>query len=430
MKKTKLYTILGLLSTAALLGACNDDTPTPTEEGTTKYVLMTVSDRTQQNGAGYISAFDGLPTGTISNVIGGKSLTAARGAAGWRVYGNWIFKMSRSSDATQGIEKIVVAEDGTVTSGQFITSKNPTEAATRFGTGNFVIHNETSGFYWDAAEPLKIQQFNPTTMVNSGSLDFAAVVNERGTDEADIKFRAIGQKFLAIKNGKLFANITYGKLTTTQAGFFDDFYPDIYIAVIDVATGNYEKTITINNAGSIAYINDNHMYDFDTNGDLYIVTQGKHAQGLGGTSKIVRIKANETDIDNSWTLNFSDFRSTDDGKFVGVFAKDGKLIVTLNTTALTGGPTGNINSADIWKFYSVNTATKAFAEITGIPTGTNPGAALAVTEVDGKVLLRGSTQNSTANGYYEYNATANSATKLFEVNEGGAVSGFVKIALK
>src|SRR5690606_28254675 len=108
----------------------------------------------------------------------------------------------------------------------------------------------------------------------------------------------------------------------SQVGFFDDFYSDVYIAVIDIATGNYEKTITIEDAGSIAYINENHMYDFDSNGDLYIVTQGTHPQGLGSNSKIVRIKAEATDIDNTWSLKFSDFRAEDNGKFVGVFAKD------------------------------------------------------------------------------------------------------------
>ncbi len=432
MKNTKFYTILGIISFSALFAGCSsDDNPTPpTEENSSKYVLMTVSDRTQQYGGGYVSTFDAFPSGSISNVVGGKSLVANRGAAGWRVYGNWIFKMFRSADATQGIEKLSVAADGTVTSGQFITSKNPTEAAKRYGTGNFVIHNETTGFYWDAAEPLKIQKFNPTTMSNTGSLDFATQVNLRGANESGIVFRAIGQKFLAIKNGKLFANIGYGKVATTQAGFFDDFYPNIYIAVIDVATGDYEKTISIEGTGSIAYINENQMYDFDSNGDLYIVTQGVSPQGLGGKSKIVRIKANETVIDTSWELKFSDFRAEDNGKFVNVFAHNGKLILTLNTASLLGGPNGNINSADIWKFYSVDVASKTFAEITGIPTGNNPGAAYAVTEVDGKILLRASTQNSSTNGYYEYNQSNNSATKLFDVSAGGAVSGFAKISLK
>src|SRR5690606_535561 len=138
----------------------------------------------------------------------------------------------------------------------------------------------------------------PATMARTGEIDLADAVNERGTDEEEILYRSIGQKFLAIKNGKLYANITYAKTDGTQKGFWDDFYPDVYIAVIDIATNEYEKTIKIEDTGSIAYINDNSMYDFDTNGDLYIVTQGRSA--IGGKSKIVRIKANETDIDDSW----------------------------------------------------------------------------------------------------------------------------------
>ncbi|MFZ4863946.1 hypothetical protein ACL9RF_17370 [Sphingobacterium sp. Mn56C] len=434
MKKTSFNFVLSIVCSSILWGACTSDkTPEPDiEQGQSKYVLMTVTDRTQQNGGGYISAYNEFPSGSFSNVVGGKSLQGVRGMAGWRPYGNWIFKMFRSADASQGIEKIEVDRDGKVTSGQFISSKNPTEAAKYLGTGNFVIQHETAGFYWDAAEPLKIQKFNPLEMKNTGTLDLTAAVNQNIKDtDTGIKFKAIGQKFLAIKGGKLYANITYGTLSSTQAGFFDDYFPDVYIAVIDLATGQYEKTIKIADAGSIAYINDNAMYDFDTNGDLYIVTQGKHLQGLGGKSKIVRIQANQTDIDKDWVLKFSDFRAEDNGKFVGVFVKNGQMIVTLNTESLSGGQGGNINSKDIWKYYSIDVNKKPFVfnAIQGIPTGINPGAAVAVVEVDGKILLRGATATGT-NAYFEFNAATNTATKSFEVNQGGTVTGFVKIKVK
>ena len=126
-------------------------------------------------------------------------------------------------------------------------------------------------------------------------------------------------------------------------------------------------------------------------------------------------------------MNFSDFRSADDGKFVNVFAKQGRLIVTLNTEPLTGGPTGNINAEDIWKFYSVdvNNPTQ-YNEIKGIPVGTNPGAAMLASEVDGKVYLRGSSHAS-GNGYYTYDFDTNSAELAFTVDVGGAVSGFYKV---
>src|SRR5690606_25603183 len=163
----------------------------------------------------------------------------------------------------------------------------------------------------------------------------------------------------------------YAKTNGTQKGFFDDYFPDVYIAVIDIASGQYEKTIKIEDTGSIAYINDNHMYDFDTNGDLYIVTQGRSA--IGGKSKIVRIKASETDIDASWSLNMDEIQSG--GKFVSVFAKNGKIITLIPNQALTGGPNGNINFEDVWDFYEVDVATKARTKITGVPSVTNPGAA-------------------------------------------------------
>ncbi len=428
MKKLNDYALLALLTGGIFAGSCTSDDPTPNQPTTDKYVLITLSDRVSGNKAGFISAFDEMPSGTISN--SGAGSLEGQGMGGWRTHGDNIYKMFRSADYATGIEKVNVAADGTVTAGQFIASKNPAEAEKYFGTGNFVIKDDDLGYYWDAAEPTKIQKFNPSTMANTGSIDFTDVVNEQGEDEAGINFRAIGQKFLAIKGDKLFANITYAKNTTTQGqiGFFDDFYPDVYIAVIDLGAETHEKTISIKNTGSIAYINENHMYDFDNNGDLYIVCQGKSA--IGGQSKIARIKANETDIDPSWELDFAnDFTNDYNGKFVGVFAKDGKLILTVNTEPLTGGQGGNINSANIWKFYSVDVASKAFTEITGVPVGTNPGAAMAAVEVDGKILLRGSTVDG-ENGYYEYDPASHSAKQVFTVNVGGAVSGFHKIAVQ
>lgn len=427
MKKYINFSLLGLLAGSLTLSSCGDDGPNPQQEAGDKYVVLTMSDRDARTKPGYITAFDEFPTETISNV--GANSLEGEGMGGWRVYDNMIFKMFTTASNSQGIEKLKIAEDGTVTVDRIISAKNSTEASKYNGTGNLVIDNATSGYYWDASEPYKIQQFNPTTMQNTGSWDFEEKVKERETP--DVAFAAIGQKFLAIKGGKLFANLTYAKVKPqeSQIGFFDDLYTDIFIAVIDLATGTWESVTRIEDTGSIAYINENYMYDFDTNGDLYIVTQGTHINGLGGKSKIARIKASETEVDKDWELKFSDFRAADNGKFVGVFAKNGRLIFTLNTEGLTPGGSGNINNADIWEFYSLDvTAPTVYNKIEGIPVGTNPGAAMAVSEVDGKLYLRGSQVNG-KNGYYEYDPATNSATLAFEVNVGGAVSGFTKISI-
>lgn len=419
MKRNSSIFILCVAVLLAVTG-CQKDKEGPDAPGTdVKYVLMTLSDRITGSKAGFVSAFDEMPTGNIDNI--GPNSLQGQGMGGFRTYKNQIFKIFSTEDYAKSIERLSVAANSKVTVDKILLP-----GQSKFGSGNFVIADDETGFYWDADEPLNIQKFNPVTLSKTGTIDLKEVVNERGKDESNILFRSIGQKFLAVKDGKLFANITYADSQGGQQGFFDDFYEDVYIAVIDIATSEYEKTIKVEDTGSITYINENHMYDFDSNGDLYIVFQGKSA--IGGKSKIARIKAGSTDIDDSWELKFSDFRAGDDGKFVGVFAKEGKLIMVLNTEPLKGGPDGNINTDDIWKFYVVDVASKAFTPIDGMPVGTNPGAAQAATEIDGEIYLRGSTSEG-INGYFLYDGAANSAAQVFNVDVGGAVSGLYKVEI-
>jgi len=410
--------IFALTAVALLMASCSkNDNPAPVpEEGTDKYVLITMSDNILLK-PGFATAFNTLPSGQVSNNTQGS--LQGLGFGGWRPHGNSIYKMFSTDANSLGIEKLQVDIAGKVSSANFIAGDNKTN-----GTGNFVIVDDTKGYYWDGAQPLKIQTFNPSTMSRTGEFDLSSAVNERGASEAKILYRSIGQKFLAVKGGKLYANITYANTNGNQKGYWDDFYKDVYIAVIDIATNTYEKTIKIEDTGSIAYINDNKMYDFDSNGDLYIVTQGRSV--IGGQSKIVRIKANETDIDKTWSLEMDNIQTG--GKFVSVFAKNGKIITVIPNTALTVGVNGNINFEDIWEFYSIDINSKQRTKISGIPPVTNPGAAYAAIEIDGKILLRINSKAGNLNGYYELQGTQ--ATSLFNVTSGGSVSGLYKIKVK
>lgn len=410
----------GILAIAAtmLFTGCNkddnngDNNPDPQKD---RYVLITMSENTLTK-PGFATVFDALPSGDVSN--NGTNSTQGLGFGGWRPYKNWLLKMFSTEANALGIERLKVNTDGSLSPDAFIAADNNTN-----GSGNFVIESETSGYYWDGSSPLKIQTFNPSTMSRTGEIDLTAAVDERGQDEAGILYRSAGQKFLAVKGGKLYANLTYAKTNGTQKGFWDDFFPDVYIAVVDIATKKHEKTIKIEDTGSIAYVNDNNMYDFDTNGDLYIVTQGRSA--TGGKSKITRIKAAETDVDASWSLNMDEI--TPGGKFVSVFAKDGKIITVIPNTALTGGPNGNINFENVWDFYSIDVQSRERTKITGIPSVTNPGAAFCAIEIDNKILLRVNTKDGSLNGYYELKGTA--ASPLFNVTAGGSVSGLHKVTL-
>ncbi len=409
--------IAAAASTMMFTASCNNDDNDgdQTDGSTYKYVLMTMSSYVANNKPGYVSAYSELPSGDISNV--GSNSLQGLGFGGWRTFKDNLFKMFNTTDYSLGIEKMIVDVDGKVTAPYFI------KGGTTFGTGNMAFESDDKGFYWDGAEPLKIQVFNPTTMQRTTSYDFTSVVNQMGENEAGIKFRAIGQKFLAVKEGKLYANITYAKTDGAQKGFWDDFYPDVYLAVINTTTGAYEKTIKIANTGSIAYINENNMYDFDSNGDLYIVTQGNSV--TGGNSKISRIKSGASDIDASWSLNMDDIMTG--GKFVGVHAHNGKLVTLIPNTVLTGGANGNINSENIWEFYVIDVATKARTKIGGVPAIINPGASYCAVEIDGKTLLRVANKDGVINGYFEYNWSTNTAKQLFQVTAGGQVQAIAKI---
>jgi len=416
----KLYFKGLIVAIAAITGlsSCSKSKGPGVVEPTTtsKYVMITMSDNNLTK-PGYATSFDAIPTGNVSNI--NSSSLQGMGMGGWRPFGNSLLKMFGSTANELGIERLTVNASNKVVSDKFLKALDNTTN----GSGNFVVANATTGFYWDGSAPLKIQKFDPTALSRTGEIDLATAVNARGANEAGILYRSIGQKFLAVKGGKLYANITYAKTNGTQKGFWDDFYADVYIAVIDIATGTYEKTITIEDTGSIAYVNDNNMYSFDTNGDLYIVTQGRSA--LGGRSKIVRIKASETDIDKTWDLKMDDIMTG--GKFVNIFATNGKIITVIPSTALTGGQAGNINFSEIWEYYTIDVATKTRTKINGVPKVTNPGAAFGTIKVDDKLLLRVNAPSANLNGYYQLNNDLTSASSLFNVTEGGSISGFYKI---
>ncbi|NQD69798.1 hypothetical protein HP439_03560 [Sphingobacterium shayense] len=416
MNVNKLTATL-LLATGIFTSCVENNNPVnpinPDPEVSDKYILITTTE-TSADKPGYATAFSEFPSGEIVNNATGS--LQGLGFGGWRPHDNRLFKMFNTTAAELGIEELVVDAEGKISPAGFIKTEQTTS-----GSGNFVIASETQGFYFDGANPLDIQTFDPATMARTGEIKLEDAINERGVDDQAILYKSIGQKFLAVKNGKLYANITYAKTDGAQKGIWDDYFQDVYIAVIDIETLQYEKTIKIEDTGSIAHINDNNMYDTDDNGDLYIVTQGKTS--TGGKSKIVRIKADENDIDPEWSLNMDDIFSG--GKFVSVFAKGGKIITVVPNAILTEGPNGNLDSEDVWDFYQFDIASKEKTQITGVPSIKNPGAAFSVIEIDDKILLRVNTKDGLTNGYYGLDGIA--ATPLFNVTAGGTVSGFYKV---
>lgn len=422
MKKINIVVLMAFITALFAVSCSSDDDHGPIgpdkPDPTHKYVLMTLSERVVGSKAGFVSAYDEMPSGTVDNI--GENSLQGQNMGGFIPYKNHLYKKYTTDDNSNGIEKIQIAADGKVTvAGVLLTGQG------KPGSGNFAIVDDHLGFYWDLDEPLTLQKFDPESLSRTGSIDLSEVVNERGADEEAITFRSIGRKFLMVKEGKLYADLNYATTEGGQQGFWDDFYDDVYIAVIDIASETHEKTIKVENTGSIAYVNENRMFSFDSNGDFYFITQGRSA--VGGKSKISRIKAHSTDIDATWELKYSDLNSSDEGKFTGVFVKDGVMIVGANTEPLTGGPNGNINTEDIWRLFRVNVDSKEFTAVEGLPAGRNQGAAELAVEIDGNIYLRVGTNSGDVNGYFLYDEANNSTTQVFTVDVGGLVSGFYKV---
>ncbi len=411
--KTKFIFQAIAVSISALSACSDNDTPEIDGNNESVYILQTMSEVTQQK-PGFMSSYTEFPTGTISN---SSQPTALQGQAneGFRNYSGQIFKMF-SSSFQRGIYQVNVSAQGAISYGASIVTGNSIN-----GSGNFVIENDTKGYFWDANEPWAIQTFNPSVVQKTGKIDedFQSKLQKQ---DSRITFQGIGQHFLAIKGGKLYADVVYSSGTGLQSGMFNDVFSEVTIAVIDLATQKYEKTIIIPNTRSIGFINDNEMYSFDTNGDLYILCQGGPGP-LGGSSKIARIKAAETDIDSTWELNYKDIYSEDKGKFTSVFARNGQLVVTANDVPLSTTP-NNINTGEIWKFYIVDIASGNHTAVEGVELSTNSGGAYAAFELDGKTILRiNAPSKAGVSGFYELNATT--AKQLFHVSDGH-VTGFTK----
>lgn len=409
--------ILSLFVASAALTACNPtkENVEPDGDSTHKYVIMT-GDHTTNIPPGAITLLDEFPTGTIEATQAGRSLNG-RGMGGFRVhFDNWIFKMFKSDDGSRTIERLNVSSTG-ITADKYIAVGQTIPA----GSGNFVLLNETRGFYFDSDDPFKLQLFNPTSMERTGATpSYEAEITK---SDAGITNTSIGRHFLAIKDGKLYANVNYSKGTANNTiGVFQDFFNTLYIAIIDLETLVLEDIISYDGTANVAYFVDNKMYDFDDNGDLYLLTQGQSAGGVD--SKILRIKAGQHDFDRSWEVDM-DAINGNIGKFTTLFVKGGKIITAIPNEVLVGGPTGNINTGEIWKFHVINVnQPNTLQPIASLPFSRNTGAAYGTVEVDGKVLIR--INNSTFNGYYEMSSDWSSASPSFQVN-GNAVTGFAKV---
>ncbi|MDR0193705.1 MAG: hypothetical protein LBI73_01165 [Myroides sp.] len=396
-------------------------TPIDPEVKQSQYFLMTLSEGKGPIKNGFLKAYNTLPKGAIDNATG--NTTATGGMGGYRQYGNRVYRMFDDNNS-RAIGQFVFDEKG------FYTTKSIAVEPKIAGSGNFTLTNDyTTGYYFEGAQPTQIQIFDPVGMAKKGMLgDYTDQINalEKKLNLQGVNFKAIGQHFLAINGNKLYADITFGKNQGAQGGMFDGVSKDVHIAVIDLTNGKWIGDTSVKNTGNIAFVDENPLYYFDENKDLYFVCQGIKTGGLGDQSKIARIRNNSNEVDQTWELDFNTmFSNVSSGKFSTIYVEKGKIVTLVNDVPLTNPQT--INLTPIWKYVIIDIKTKTVTpiEIEGVTLVETPAAALGVSKIDNKKFIR--VVNDTKLGYYELSNDLLKATPSIEIQKGGKPQGLFKV---
>ncbi|MGL5275094.1 hypothetical protein [Myroides sp.] len=380
----------------------------PEVEKTESYAVLTATLGVQPF-VGYLTNFAKMPEGNIDNVQKGSLQVKGNGM---KAYGEWIFQrmqLGRVSSPDDGILRYSINPDGSLVETGRITGMS----------SNFYVHDKTTGYYADAGRGLlKMQIFNPSTMQRTGEIDLSVVEDKKA------EYQAVGSRFIASKDGKLYVDIITGTKDGQGSQMKDPAPGYIKLAVIDIATNKYEKTIQDNRISYVGYGgNANQMWTMGDDGALYMCSHGFGVDGATNGSAIVRIKKGATEIDQDWIIKINDYvKNTTVGS---VAVKGGKLYTAWSDKAFSYTeilPNANFT---YYAFDKENIAAGPKA-VEGLPKSTYAFQdAQAISTIDGKVYFR-VVDNKTYNGYYVLGAD-NIAKPAFNVGKGGSVWGLVKL---
>lgn len=393
--------------------SCSDDDKT--EEPIVKelnYYALQTGDMTISPYAGYVSTYAQMPAESLDNI---KTGSLSMRTNGMRYFGAWLFKKSSlgKEGGQDDIIRYVMDDSGNLKESGRITSGN---------NSNYTICDDTLGFYIDSNRSLlKIQKFNPSTMLRTGETDLSFLRNE------DYPYQDIGSNLLVVKNGKLYVDVFCN--TVNEKGNFMKNKPlgFVELAVVDVATGKYEKTIRNDKINYIGYPgNENQMWSIGDDGALYMCSHGFGATGASNESAIVRIKKEATDFDKDWIIYADDYV---EGTTMGaVCVKGGKLYTQMGSQPLSYK---GILTDVVYDYYMFETENLSAGrkKVEGMPQSTYVfHCAQAITTIDDNVYFR-VVDNKHENGYYVL-GDSNTATRAFNVASGGTVWGLAKLSKK
>lgn len=362
---------------------------------------------------GSIFMLNGKPSGELDlSVKMGRQL---KYAGGGRTFNHAVYKIGDDA-SNSGIHRLLPSTTGKIESVGFL--------ATPGSSGmNFHISDAAHGYYSDSNKgTLKIQTFNPTTMMRTGEIDLSSL--SRKGDK--IKHEAAGQLIIAEKGGKLFVDLRYSE-TVPSSSWVQLKSPEdeVLMAVIDIRSGKYESTTSYPNAGNLGLYNDHPLWSVDAvTGNLYIVAISD-MKTQNPASKILRIKRGETSFDSSFELSVSQYQPKSD--FNRLFAYNGKIYTTIASRPASyyNKNHGQSYRADIWRWAEIDVNTK-LANYLDIPVDSfysyqQPFFA------DGHIYFISNNQASGFSGVSELNLATGATKETFRLKNSGVLMGFNKL---
>lgn len=386
------------------LAACSKDDAALSGSKDETFVILSAA---QKWDAGYVTSFDQFPTGVVQDVKS-QSLQVAT-SFGFRSYKNWIFSRANAAGDV-GLQKYTVNADGTIASDGFILNAS-----------QFLVYDNNNGFYLDEKRgTMKVQTFDPSTMQRTGEIDLSAL-----RDATISEYQVVGKHTMAAKEGKLYLGISYG--TIAAAGYGDDVVDYIQFAVVDIASKKLDKTIKYQgDVNSIGWgSSGNKMWTLGDDGALYFYSTGL-SNGFK-KSRVLRIKAGETDFDKTWNLDAEDYGDHKKTSIATGLVKNGKFYFELASEDLQANFSNLQNF--IFDYYVLDISSGNAKKITGMPKHHYAYAnEQAITEIDGSVYFWVRNIDEGVDAYYKLNADGTSATQAFNVDHDGFMWGFVKLS--
>ncbi len=265
-----------------------------------------------------------------------------------------------------------------------------------------IVDEHLGYFYDEGKEAYKIQSFDPARMILTGSIDLKPIIEEfrpnvQWTDETGNNLVRVGSLVLDHKQGKLFVSVTF----LEEAGFnlIADDETHFYLAVIDIQTNEVEKIIAYEGVRTVGFfVSENKATTLGDDGNLYFSSWGWNQFNAHNPSTVFRIKKDETDFDEEWSINIE--RMFGPERIAqSIIAYNGKIYLHIseNPYVFSDDAPTHIRM----NYYEIDPSTPGTAKKLDIPTSNSSPRMNVFSIVDDKLFMAvPNLEKEKFNGFY------------------------------